>query len=294
LEDSGSAVEGASPLPLCRISDIAPNLVLEHDGIWRSTEHEAISYPGEGNQTCYQIEESSFWFKHRNACIEAAVRRYPPPSGGPIFDIGGGNGFVALALIKAGFETVVVEPGPIGALNSKRRGISTVICATAAAAGIRHSTLDAVGLFDVIEHIEDDVEFLRLMRALLKKNGRLYVTVPAYSALWSGEDVSAGHFRRYTCKSIGTQIERTGFRVEYWTYIFRPLPLPIFLLRVLPYRLRFMRALRRERDLASDHRQATTMVVSMINILLRGEVLDIGARRQMRFGGSCLLVASAA
>ena len=276
------------------VSDIAPNLVLEQDGIWRSAKHETISYPEDGNEACYQIEESSFWFKHRNACIEAAVKCHPPRSGGPIFDVGGGNGFVALGLMRAGFETVLVEPGPIGALNGKRRGIPTVICATTTGAGIRHSTLDAVGLFDVIEHIEDDMEFLRSMRTLLKKDGRLYATVPAYSALWSGEDISAGHFRRYTCKSIGTKIERTGFRVEYSTYIFRPLPLPIFLLRALPYRLEFMRALRSGSDTASDHRPASATMASIMNLLLSGEVPNVGARRRMIFGGSCLLVASAA
>ena len=69
-------------------------------------------YPLEG-ENLHQIEESSFWFKHRNACIEAAVKCHPPRSGGPIFDVGGGNGFVTLGLIRAGFETVLVEPGPM-------------------------------------------------------------------------------------------------------------------------------------------------------------------------------------
>jgi SAM-dependent methyltransferase len=273
------------------VAEIAPNLVLDRDGIWRSAQREAISYPEEGNEACYQIEESSFWFRHRNACIEAAVKAYPPRSGGLIFDVGGGNGFVALGLIRAGFETVLVEPGPAGAMNGKRRGIPTVICATTTAAGIRPSTLDAVGLFDVIEHTEDDMAFLASMRALLKKDGRLYATVPAYPALWSGEDVSAGHFRRYTRKSIAARIEQSGFRVEYSTYIFRPLPLPIFLLRALPHRLGFMRG---GSDPASDHGVASTAMASVMNLLLSGEVSNVGARRRMIFGGSCLLVASAA
>jgi len=279
---------------MLNVSEIAPNLVLQNDGIWRSAKHETVSYPEDGHQTYYQIEESSFWFKHRNACIAAAVGHYPPPSGGPIFDVGGGNGFVALGLIQAGFDTVLLEPGPIGALNGKQRGIPTVICAAAGTAGIRPSTLNAVGVFDVIEHIEDDLDFLRSLRALLKPGGRLYVTVPAYSALWSGEDISAGHFRRYTCESIGARIRQAGFKLDYSTYIFRPLPLPIFLLRALPYRLGLMRAPRGEQDLQKDHRPPTNTMAVLIDLVLRGEVANIKAGRPMSFGGSCLLVARAA
>ncbi len=188
----------------------------------------------------------------------------------------------------------MLEPGPIGALNGKQRGIPTVICAAAGTAGIRPSTLNAVGVFDVIEHIEDDLDFLRSLRALLKPGGRLYVTVPAYSALWSGEDISAGHFRRYTCESIGARIRQAGFKLDYSTYIFRPLPLPIFLLRALPYRLGLMRAPRGEQDLQRDHRPPTNTMAVLIDLVLRGEVANIKAGRPMSFGGSCLLVARAA
>jgi SAM-dependent methyltransferase len=273
------------------VSTIAPNLSLGADGIWYGADGDALSYPAGGNEACFQIENSSFWFNHRNACILAAVRNFPPREGGPIFDIGGGNGFVSIGLLRAGFDTVLVEPGPVGASNGKKCGLPTVICATTIAAGFRNATLDAVGLFDVIEHLQDDDQFLTSIHGLLKPGGRLYATVPAYPALWSKEDELAGHFRRYTCKSIGALMERTGFKIEYSTYIFRPLPLPILLFRSLPYRLEHIGGSGGTRDGARDHRPVTGIAAGVVRWVFNGEVANIASKRRMAFGGSCLVVA---
>jgi hypothetical protein len=49
-----------------------------------------------GDSDCFALEDSSFWFAHRNACLLAVLRQFPTI--GPFFDVGGGNGFVAAAL----------------------------------------------------------------------------------------------------------------------------------------------------------------------------------------------------
>ncbi len=271
------------------ISEIAPNLRLDSSGIWSTSSTEAISYPEGGNQACFDLEDSSFWFKHRNACITMAARTFPPLNNGPIFDIGGGNGFVSCGLIKAGFETVLVEPGPFGAANGKSRGIPDVICATTSDAGFKDSTLNGVGLFDVIEHIENAGEFIASIKNLLKPAGRLYATVPSYSALWSEEDLLAGHFRRYSLASICSLIEGAGLKVNYATYFFRPLPVPIFLLRSLPHRLGIKRTPHKEA--AKDHKAGGG--AALMESLLKREVRNIGLSKPMSFGASCLIVASA-
>ena len=276
-----------------KISDVADRLTLAEDGIWYGAEQEKISYPSDGNESCFAVEESSFWFGHRNACIAAAVRNHPPRDHGPIFDIGGGNGFVSLGLIRAGFEAVLVEPGPRGASNGKFRGIQTVVCGTTESAGFRASSLEAAGLFDVIEHIHDDLRFLTSIRALMKPGGHLYATVPAYSMLWSIEDDLAGHFRRYTLGSIGSLLERAGFLIDYSTYIFRPLPIPILMLRALPYRLGLGKSAGNTRDPSNDHRPPPGRVAAIMNSMLRQEIRNIERNSRMSFGGSCLLVARA-
>lgn len=56
---------------------------------------------------------------------------------------------------------------------------------------------DRIFLMDVLEHIEDDTEMLRMLNLSLKDNGRIILLVPAHMFLFSEFDKSIGHFRRY-------------------------------------------------------------------------------------------------
>jgi SAM-dependent methyltransferase len=270
------------------IARIAPSLKLGCDGIWHSEAINPVSYPSHANAACFELEEDSFWFNHRNACIVAAIKTFPPSTRGPIYDIGGGNGFVSIGLMKAGFDVVLVEPGLAGALNGKKRGVPTVVQATTASAGFAAQSLEAVGLFDVIEHIKDDVAFLTSIRGLLKPGGRLYATVPASSLLWSVDDEVAGHFRRYTLSSLAAALKDAGFTPEFGTYIFRPLPLPILLLRATPSRLGRKRVAGDMSRARAEHKPGGRTASRVIDLLMRGEVKNIQARRRMRFGATCL------
>lgn len=273
------------------IGQVAHNLVREPNGIWSARSATAISYPDEGNARCLALEEHSFWFRHRNECILAAMDLYPPA--GAVFDIGGGNGFVASALQSAGREVVLVEPGPAGAVNARARGLRHVICATLESAGFGPHVAPAVGLFDVLEHIADDVGFLCRLRDVLMQGGRLYITVPAYRLLWSVEDDYAGHFRRYTLRTLVSALQRSGFTIDFATYIFALLPVPILLTRSLPSRL----GIRRDVSLSTEQREHDPgggPVRALLEWTLRRELHAVHGGRPLPFGGSCLVVASAA
>ena len=217
------------------VSYLSSHLTLDQQGIWRARGTEHIHYPDIGNEECCQLEDNSFWFRHRNACLVALVRRFQP--GGEIVDVGGGNGFVARALINAGFDCIVLEPGPTGALNAKtQRDIPEVICATVQGARLEASSVAAVGLFDVLEHIEDDAGMVADLARVLRADGLFFGTVPAYQWLWSNEDEVAQHHRRYTRESLHSLLDEE-YDVLYSTYFFRALTLPIWMLRALPFRL---------------------------------------------------------
>lgn len=66
----------------------------------------------------------------------------------------------------------------------------------------KDGVFDAVVAFDVLEHINDDKAALVDWARLLKDDGSILLTVPAYQWLWSGHDVSLHHFRRYTIGQI--------------------------------------------------------------------------------------------
>ena len=273
------------------IRAISSSLELGEDGIWYSRNEQNISYPSGGNEGCFALEDSSLWFRHRNNCIASVVVSFPPRDSGTIFDIGGGNGFVALGLAQAGFDVALLEPGKEGASNAKKRGLENVICATTDTAGFKPQSLPAVGLFDVIEHIENDLSFLKSVRKLMKKSGRLYATVPSYAFLWSEQDINAGHFRRYALKNICKVLESAGFQLEFSTYIFRFLPAPIFLFRSLPFKLGLSGKERNAENVSREHAANDGSASRILGSILQREVRKLDKGKSMRFGGSCLLVA---
>lgn len=60
------------------------------DNIWHAGKLQKIFYPSAGNDAFFRVEDNSFWFRHRTACILELVRQFPPPNLGVIFDVGGG------------------------------------------------------------------------------------------------------------------------------------------------------------------------------------------------------------
>jgi SAM-dependent methyltransferase len=191
--------------------------------------------------------------------------------------------------LQAGIACALVEPGLDGALAARARGIDPVICARLEDIGFAPESIDAAGLFDVLEHIENEASALHQVRTILKPGGRLFVTVPAYSFLHSADDIAAGHFRRYTLASLSNALRSAGFRLENRTYMFAPLPPLVFLLRTVPSWFGL-------REGADEQRQAAEHAPSGIAARVVERLLDLEARRieagrSIPFGTSCAAVA---
>ena len=283
--ETRSASAGAAP----NLHDLASNLQLLEENLWIARTHTEVSYPEEGGGRCFAVEAESFWFGHRNRCITSLVQRLPPE--GLLWDIGGGNGFVSSALLDAGFQAAVLEPYPKAARNAVQRGIPAVVISTLEDAGFHEHSLDAAGLFDVLEHIDDDGAFLKRLHHFLKLGGRLYLTVPAYTWLWSSNDRFSGHFRRYTARSLAALLEVHGFRVEYCTYFFQPLVLPIFLFRSLPSKLGLRRGGSSVQTLRTEHVPPSGLSLSVLAHLLEREERRLRAGHSQSIGASLLLAA---
>lgn len=97
--------------------------------------------------------------KHRNNCIAELVKTYC--SDNCFFDIGGGNGYVSKGLQENGVEPVLLEPGIEGCLNAKERGVQNIICSTLEDAVFEKGSIASIGLFDVVEHIQDAQSFIK-------------------------------------------------------------------------------------------------------------------------------------
>jgi len=73
---------------------------------------------------------------------------------------------------------------------------------------------DLMFLFDVLEHIEDESEFLQSVKFHLASSGILLVNVPAHQRLYSDYDRAAGHVRRYGREGLIETVTAGGLEVE--------------------------------------------------------------------------------
>ena len=91
--------------------------------------------------------------------------------------------------------------------------------------------IQLVALFDVLEHLPNDVQILDNIQKILADQGLIFITVPANPALWSYFDEASCHFRRYTYHELKMKLQQTGYEVKYISYYFSSLYPFIWLVR---------------------------------------------------------------
>lgn len=271
--------------PTVIIDNFIYNLKFQH-GLWQATELDKISYPTDGNNLCFDIEDQSFWFNYRNSIICEVIKKYSIDS--PVFDVGGGNGFVAKWLCKNGFETILVEPGIDGCLNGKKRGLKYVINSLFDTDHFFANSIPNIGIFDVLEHIEDTDKFLITLNKLLIPDGRLFITVPAFKSLWSEEDNHAGHYKRYRIKELERVLTGHGFEVLYSTYFFSFLFLPVFILRTIPSKIGIYKP---DTQKSKNQHSSNTITSKILDAIMKFELRKIRRSKSIKYGSSLLLVA---
>ncbi len=208
---------------------------------------------------------------------------------GEFFDVDCSNGFVTTSLKDAGAGAILVEPGVQGVVNARKRGVEDVVQSMWSPKIVRPECAPAVGLFDVVEHIQDDVGFLRGVHQTLAPNGLVFITVPALHSLWSYEDVHAGHFRHYRHGELQRLLVKSGFQVEYSSYFFSMLPLPIFALRSVPSFLGWRKAPDTE-SIRNEHTAAKGIAGRMMDRWLQWEQGRVAALKWICTGSSCVIV----
>ena len=78
---------------------------------------------------------------------------------------------------------------------------------------------DSCVCLNALEHMEDDLSLLELMKAVLPPGGAIVLLVPAFPSLYGPIDHNLGHFRRYTLRSIRDLAAAAGLRVKKAHYM---------------------------------------------------------------------------
>lgn len=192
------------------------------------------SYSDDQSRALSSQAESSWWYTTRNDIIFRAIHDIGITE--TLWDIGSGAGEVSVFLAQKGFKVVCLEPSLAGASISAARGISSIV-GDLSVLRLPDNCIAHVGMFDVLEHVENREDFLRNVFRVMKPGGTVFVTVPALKSLWGQLDVEAGHYVRYSRNAIRRELISIGFECVSTRYFFFSLVLPLLLLRAIPFRL---------------------------------------------------------
>ena len=153
-----------------------------------------------------------------------------------IWEVGAGNGAVCIGLSQLGRVAIAVEPLYGGACYIAEKGLVS-FGSTLEELNLPSNSIPSIGLFDVLEHIDEPSAMLGELYRVLSKDGLLLLTVPAHQSLFSHHDTSIGHFRRYSVSDLASSLDAAGFELVNSRFLFSFLVPMAWLLRVLPEKM---------------------------------------------------------
>lgn len=157
---------------------------------------------------------SHWYYKSKVSAIAKVLQPYKKNT---ILDVGAGSAFFSKYLIE---NSDVKESWCIDIAYEKEYDENF-------ANGIIHYrrqcpevTPDLVLFVDVLEHIENDSDFLNNYIEKVPSGCHFFISVPAFKFLWSQHDVFLKHKRRYTLKELEALISNSGLSLVDSFYYF--------------------------------------------------------------------------
>ena len=166
----------------------------------------------------FRVEHGNFWFRSRNKLIVWAIHNFFKHAE-RFFEIGCGTGYV-LSGLQSEFPKLRLFGSDIfcNGLSFARKRLSDVSLFQMDARHIPFDKeFDIIGVFDVLEHIDEDEVVLQQIFQAVKPGGGVLLTVPQHRFLWSFVDEYSFHKRRYTSNELLTKLRAAGFEIIYTT-----------------------------------------------------------------------------
>ena len=181
-----------------------------------------------------RIEPEHWWYRGRQVILERALDRF---IGNPERSLAIGVGASREAeMLSKRTRLVAVDREEI---HRRSAEVAMGVQTDAALLPFLNASFDAVFIFDVLEHIEGDDAVLEEIRRVLRPDGALLLTVPAFMFLFGRQDRMSDHKRRYRRGKLMQLVSEHGLEVQYCTYFNTMLFPPIAAARVARRWLRF-------------------------------------------------------
>jgi ubiquinone/menaquinone biosynthesis C-methylase UbiE len=152
-----------------------------------------------------------------------------------LIDIASGSGYIAIELAKLGMHVIATDMSPVSIKhlheNKKRfklRKLKIIEC-KAEKIPLKSGSVDYVVANAILEHIPDEEATIKEWKRILKKEGKLYITVPLkfryiWPFLWPINwlhDKRIGHLRRYDYQTLKKKFGLTVIRVFYTGHLIK-------------------------------------------------------------------------
>ena len=174
--------------------------------------------------------KENFWFKSKNNLIEVLMqkiclatpdlaKRDKNEKRLKILNVGAGAGADLKILNKFG-NVYVVDINQNALLFVDKKLCVEKRLADACSLPYDNNFFDIVVSFDVFEHIKNDKRAVSEIYRVLKDNGALIFTAPAFQFLFSSHDKALNHQRRYNKKNIKLLLYKfSNLKIFYWNFL---------------------------------------------------------------------------
>lgn len=259
----------------------SPNLAIENG-----------DYPADSFKMLFEIEDKNFWFVNRNEIILNLFKKYLGKEANKVLEIGSGTGYVLKGLNDT-FENYNLYGSEIhleGIKFAKDRVPNIEFIQMDATNIPFEHEFNAIGAFDVLEHIEDDVKVIQEVHKALKPGGLFIISVPQYQWMWSINDDLAYHKRRYSHTELKNKLSNEGFEIIYISsFVFVLFPF-MYISRLFKknkaYEITDEIILKEMNEL-----KLNPVINSIFGLLMKVDVFLIKMGVSLPFGGSLVTVA---
>lgn len=150
-----------------------------------------------------------------------ALKKLPPT--GTVLDFGAGAGHlvdeICTTCSEGEVDAIDISHVLLDFMHERFKDTDRVNVINGEEEPLQEKRYDRIYTLDVLEHVEDDRQYMKDLHTALRPGGKIFINVPAHQELFSEFDENLGHYRRYSKQELREKLEQAGFVVEdigYW------------------------------------------------------------------------------